>query len=97
HLKAIEGVQVGKFEAFNVGTGRGNSVLEVISACREVTGRAIPTDVDPARPGDPPALYADPQRLKQRFGWSPKYTNLDDIIRTAWQWHKAHPNGYKST
>lgn len=94
HALAIQGVDPGKPEAYNVGTGRGNSVLEVIEAARRVTGHPIPTQLAPRRPGDPPSLYADSARLRRRFGWSPRYMDLDEIIRTAWNWHRAHPDGF---
>jgi len=94
HLEALEGLAEGRFEAYNVGTGSGSSVLEVIEAARKVTGHAIPAEPAARRPGDPPALYADPARLGQRFGWRPRYTDVREIIATAWKWHRSHPDGF---
>lgn len=94
HLLAIEGVEEGRFEAYNVGTGRGASVLEIVETARKVTGHEIPAEHAPRRPGDPPSLYADSTRLQSRFGWHPVYLDLEKIIGTAWNWHKNHPNGF---
>lgn len=94
HLLAVEGIKEGKAEAFNVGTGRGNSVLEIISAARSVTGHAIATKSVARRPGDPPQLFADSDKLRQRFGWKPRHTEIEEIIATAWRWHQSHPNGF---
>lgn len=96
HLLAVEACRPGLAEAFNVGTGNGNSVLEVISGAREVTGHAIPAIETARRPGDPPALYADAGRIKARLGWSARYRDLRETISTAWNWHRKHPNGFKS-
>ncbi len=96
HRLAIEGVNEGVAEAFNVGTGRGQSVLEVITCARRVTGHAIPVVKNERRPGDPPALYADPSRIRARFGWSARVTELEPIVASAWRWHKSHPTGYRN-
>ncbi|RMF77639.1 MAG: UDP-glucose 4-epimerase GalE [Planctomycetota bacterium] len=95
HLLAIENLEEGAFEAFNVGTGRGNSVLEIIEAARSVTGHEIPAEHVGRRAGDPPALYANSDRIRQRLGWSPRYTDVREIIQTAWRWHSAHPRGFE--
>ncbi len=94
HRLAVEGCQPGVVEAYNVGTGNGNSVREIIAAAREITGHAIPAAETPRRPGDPAALYADPTRLRQRYGWEPQYRDVKKTIETAWRWHHAHPRGY---
>ena len=94
HLLAIEGLKVGEARAFNVGTGTGCSVLEIIAAARSVTGHAIPATLADRRPGDPPALYADSDKLRQQYGWQPRYTDPGEIIATAWRWHRVHPDGY---
>jgi len=80
--------------AWNIGLGRGISVREVIDACRRVTGHPIPVAEQPRRPGDPPALFADPSRIRADIGWSARCTDLDEIVRSAWQWRCAHPHGY---
>ncbi|MCC6357642.1 MAG: UDP-glucose 4-epimerase GalE [Phycisphaerales bacterium] len=95
HLMAIKGCQPGRAEAFNVGTGRGNSVLEVVAAARRVTGHPIPTKVSGRRAGDPAALYADSDKLQKRFGWVPRFVELERIVETAWRWHSGHPAGYR--
>jgi UDP-glucose 4-epimerase len=78
-----------------LGTGRGNSVREVIDACRRVTGHAIPEVFGQRRPGDPPELVADARRAEAELNWRPKYTDIEEIIGTAWRWHSTHPRGYE--
>jgi len=94
HRLALESLEPGRMEAFNVGTGRGSSVFEVIDAARSVTGHDIPAEVVGRRPGDPPALYADPAKLRQQLGWEPRRTEIREIVASAWAWHRSHPNGY---
>jgi UDP-glucose-4-epimerase GalE len=94
HLAAVDGCKPGQAEAYNVGTGNGHSVLEVIGAARSVTGHSIPAVPSERRPGDPPALYADAGRVRHRYGWEPRYRDLGEIISTAWRWHREHPGGY---
>ena len=94
HLLAIEDPIVGQMQAFNVGTGQGHSVLEIIAAARAITGHAIPAIPAERRPGDPPLLFADSDKLRQRYNWRPRVPELEDIIASAWRWHQAHPNGY---
>lgn len=95
HTRAVEWLRPGQVAAFNVGTGRGRSVLEVIAAARTVTGHSIPTEVGPRRAGDPPELYADPSRIQAALGWVARYTDIGDTIRTAWDWMRCMPNGYE--
>jgi UDP-glucose 4-epimerase len=80
----------------NLGTGFGFTVREVVEACRKVTGHAIPAVVAPRREGDPPELVADSSAAKRELGWQPKYENIEEIVATAWRWHKSHPKGYAS-
>jgi UDP-glucose-4-epimerase GalE len=94
HLAALGQCEPGRAEAFNVGTGRGASVREIIETARAVTGQAIPTVEVARRPGDPPTLYANPAKIKSRLGWSPRYTEIRPIIETAWRWHRSHPDGF---
>lgn len=84
----------GESSAFNVGTGNGYSVREIIDTCRAVTGHAIPAIEEPRRAGDPAALYANPDKIRSVLGWKPVESDLDTIIQSAWKWHKANPNGY---
>ncbi len=94
HLLAIEATKEGTAEVFNIGTGNGQSVMEIIEACEKVTGQSIARDITERRPGDPPRLVAEPTKLKTQLGWEPQYSNIEDTIATAWAWHQAHPNGY---
>ncbi len=96
HLLAIEATDEKTGEVYNIGTGQGNSVMEIIRACEKVTGQTIPYEVTDRRPGDPPRLVAEPTKLKTQLGWEPQYTNIEDTIATAWAWHKGYPNGYEN-
>jgi len=94
HLKALDKLQPGVGLQLNLGTGRGQSVREVIEACRRVTGHAIPTATGPRRPGDPPELVADSRRAQRTLQWRPRYTDVESIVETAWRWHLSHPRGF---
>lgn len=94
HRLAVEGHPEAVFRAYNVGTGQGASVKEVIEAARAVTGHEIPASPGPRRSGDPPELYADPTKIQSELGWTPQYTDIRQVIETAWGWHQAHPSGY---
>lgn len=91
HQRAVEESFTG---AFNLGTGRGNSVREVIAACEEVTGLEIPARESPRRAGDPPELVASTGKAEREIGWAPTHTDLVETVRSAWEWHQAHPEGY---
>jgi UDP-glucose 4-epimerase len=78
----------------NLGNGNGHSVLEVINAAKEVTGRPIKTQMEPRRPGDPSHLVAKADKAQSVLGWKPKYPNLTEMIGSAWQWLLDHPKGY---
>jgi UDP-glucose 4-epimerase len=91
HILALEARQS---DFFNLGTGGGSSVREVIDACHKVTGKNIPVMEKPRRPGDPPRLIASSDKIKRELGWKPQFQDLDAIIGSAWQWHKKFPNGY---
>ncbi|HEU5458639.1 MAG TPA: UDP-glucose 4-epimerase GalE [Terracidiphilus sp.] len=73
---------------FNLGNGTGFSVRQVIESARRVTGHAIPAEVQPRRPGDPAVLVASSEKAIRQLGWKPRYTQLDEILRTAWVWHQ---------
>jgi UDP-glucose 4-epimerase len=94
HVRALESQELGGFRAYNVGTGCGTSVKQVIDLCREVTGSEIPAKPAPRRAGDPAELYADPSKLSGELGWTPAYTDPVQTIETAWAWHQANPGGY---
>ncbi len=88
HLLALDKVSPGTGETLNVGTGKGYSVLEVIRAARDVVGREIPFVVGPRRPGDPPILVGRTDRIRSRWGWNPRWSDLPTIVDTAWKWHR---------
>ncbi len=96
HVQAMSRLKPGSGGAYNVGIGRGYSVREIIKAARRVTGHAIPVVESPRRPGDPPAAYADPTKIRRELGWEAKVTDLAAIIDSAWQWMSKHPHGYGS-
>lgn len=95
HILAMEALADGKSRTYNLGSGNGYSVREVIETCRAVTGYAIPADEAPRRAGDLPKLVADSTRIKTELGWAPKYDDLTKIVETAWKWHQTHPHGYE--
>ena len=80
--------------AYNVGNGSGFSVKQVIDVAREVTGHPIPAEVRPRREGDPARLVASSEKLRRDLGWQPEYADLKQIVGTAWNWFRSHPNGY---
>jgi len=92
HLLALDALETAQETSgrliFNLGNGQGFSVLEVIESARRVTGRPIPAEVYPRRPGDPAVLVASSEKAIRELGWKPKYTQLDEIVRTAWIWHQ---------
>ena len=94
HLLALEKLTPGVGAAFNIGTGTGNSVREVVRVCEEVTGKPIAVKEGPRRAGDPPVLVAGSEKVRAALGWSPKFPDLRSIIETAWDWHRTHPTGY---
>lgn len=85
----------GESDIFNLGSSTGYSVFEMIEAARKVTGHPIPLEEGPRRSGDPALLIASSEKAKKVLGWEPKFTNIEDIIASAWKWHKNHPNGYQ--
>jgi len=80
---------------YNLGTGGGSSVREVIETCRRITGHPIPAAEKPRRPGDPPRLIASSEKIKRQLGWRPKFQTLDAIVESAWKWHQKFPRGYE--
>ena len=95
HTLALEHLRRGgRSEFINLGNGHGYSVMEVIETARRVTGREIEVRVEPARPGDPARLVADATKAREVLGWKTQYPELEAIVRTAWEWHEAHPEGY---
>lgn len=88
HLLALDALEMQDRLIFNLGNGKGFSVREVIESARRVTGHPIPAEIHPRRPGDPAVLVASSEKAMSELGWSPRYTQLDDILRTAWAWHQ---------
>jgi UDP-glucose 4-epimerase len=90
HVLALEYLLAGgESGAFNLGTGRGHSVLEIIAAIERLVGRPVPVRKTERREGDPPALVASARRANQLLGWQPSYPEIDCIIETAWKWHAS--------
>lgn len=95
HILAVEYLQKGgENNIFNLGNGVGFSVKEVVETARKVTGHLIPSVISPRRAGDPAKLVASSEKAKQILGWNPAYSNLEDIIASAWNWHKNYPDGF---
>jgi UDP-glucose 4-epimerase len=93
HLRALKKLDEGSV-TYNLGNGAGHSVMEVIRAVERVGGRKVPARMVGRRAGDPAVLVAASERLRRETGWSPQYAALDDIVRHAWAWREAHPEGY---
>lgn len=79
---------------YNLGIGNGMSVKEIVDAARAITGVDFPVEIGPRRPGDPPALWADPSRIQDELGWQAKYTRTEEMVAHAWAWFQNHPDGY---
>ena len=91
HMLALDAPRSGHY---NLGNGNGYSVKEIIEVAREVTGHKIPAVIEARRPGDPARLVADSTLAKNELGWTPKFDKVEDVVSSAWNWHKNHPNGY---
>jgi len=94
HSLALEALDPEAKLIYNVGSGAGYSVRQVIETARRVTGHPLPAEETARRPGDPPRLVANSDKIRRDLGWAPQHPSLDDIIASAWEWHRAHPNGY---
>lgn len=94
HIRAMTALEQHRVIQLNLGTGRGFSVREIIQAAERVTGRAAPVEYGPRRPGDAIALYADPSAARKLLDWKARYTDPEEIIRTAWHWFDKRPDGY---
>jgi UDP-glucose 4-epimerase len=95
HLLALDGLSERDRLIYNLGSGNGYSVREVIETARQVTGHPIPAKELPRRPGDSARLIASSEKIKRELGWKPEHDNLHEIIASAWEWHKLHPKGYE--
>lgn len=91
HILALDAPSSARY---NLGTGGGTSVFELIDCCRKITGHPIPATIRPRRPGDPARLVAASNLIRSELGWNPRHQHVEDIILSAWNWHRRHPNGY---
>jgi UDP-glucose 4-epimerase len=94
HLLALQGLEERDRLVYNLGNGKGYSVKEVIEAARKVTGHPIPAVEAPRREGDAARLVASSEKIRRELGWEPQKPDLEEIIASAWEWHKSHPGGY---
>ncbi|MBP9814427.1 UDP-glucose 4-epimerase GalE [Candidatus Woesebacteria bacterium] len=95
HLVTLDALEAGHAtDRYNVGTGIGISVKEVLSVVKEVSGVDFMVTNAPRRSGDPAELVADSNKLQKEFSWQPKFSDIRSIVSSAWNWHKSHPNGY---
>jgi UDP-glucose 4-epimerase len=95
HLQAIKHLRSGgESRRYNLGNGQGFTVKEVIETVERVSGKSVPHESAPRRPGDPAKLIASSSRIREDWSWSPKFPKLETIVETAWKWHSGHPDGY---
>ncbi len=95
HLLALEGLAEQDKLVYNIGSGSGFSVKEVIEIARQVTAHPIPAQESPRRTGDPPRLVASSERIQSELGWQMQHSTLEEIVGSAWDWHQSHPRGYE--
>jgi UDP-glucose 4-epimerase len=95
HLLALDGLSDRDRLIYNLGSGNGYSVRQVIETARQVTGHSLPVQELPPRPGDSARLVASSEKIRRELGWTPEHDNLHEIISSAWEWHQSHPNGYE--
>ena len=94
HLLALDALERAEHLIYNLGNGKGFSVREVVEGVRRVTGHPIPVKESPRRPGDPAVLIASSEKIRRELGWNPKYSELNAILKSAWEWHRNFPDGY---
>jgi UDP-glucose 4-epimerase len=94
HQRAVETLELGMGRVYNLGSGTGATVFEVLRACERAVGRPILHEVVGRRPGDPSVLIASPEKIINELSWSPKYMDIQSIVQTAWEWHCRHPRGF---
>ncbi len=95
HMLSLQGLENSERLVYNLGNGKGYSVREVIDTARKITGHPIPAIETARRPGDAPRLVASSNKIRQELGWTPEIPELEDIIATAWDWHRTHPHGWE--
>lgn len=95
HVAVMNAIEPGDERFYNLGIGKGYSVREIIESVRRVTGRDFTIEETDRRPGDPAQLFADPSKINSELGWSASFTEIDEIVRTAYHWFEKHPNGYE--
>ena len=95
HLLALKVMEEGKLKTYNVGSEAGFSVRQVVDECQKIIGKKMLIEIQPRRPGDPPALVASSEKIRIDLGWRPKYPSLNDMISHAWVWHSRNPQGYR--
>ena len=94
HQLAVESLEPGVGRVYNLGSGVGATVLQVLRACEAAAGRPIPHEIVGRRPGDPAVLIASPEKIIKELGWSPRHSGIDEIVQTAWNWHHRYPDGF---
>jgi UDP-glucose 4-epimerase len=97
HILALDGIARLGSRKYNLGNGDGFTNLEVVEAARRITGHAIPCTIGARRPGDPAVLIASAAKIRAELGWQPQYPHIDQIIGSAWEWHRTHPHGYRTS
>lgn len=95
HILALETLEYVNCKAYNLGSGHGYTVKEIVEETRRITGKSVHTNVQPRRAGDPAVLLASPERAMKELGWKPRFTQLEIIIENAWDWMQNHPQGYE--
>jgi UDP-glucose 4-epimerase len=95
HILALNKLEILGGKAFNLGSGEGYTVTEVVNTVKKVSGKALNVKVCSRRAGDPAVLVASSRAAQENLGWFPQYNNLESIVESSWQWMKEHPNGYK--
>lgn len=97
HILALKALRDGLDRGiYNMGNERGYSILEVVESAKRISGRKIKYRVNPRRPGDPAILVADCEKIRRELGWQPLFPSLDEIMESAWDWHRTHPQGFRT-